>query len=402
MSTGVTSKKSPLKKGANKEKFVYYDDKCSKLEILLSYNGRNETILIDNKQNISSIKEKIYILFYPIQGKFQLMYKNKDISPFEDIPLYKYFKNLMKVSITIQPISSTETANLLSNNINNTFNNSFQESTAIDKNEISLGNTNQSQSQINNNQNKMLCNDCHNKLISYFCRNCNLFLCKICTEKYSSPHRAHSTISINVSQIEKSAKNYKDIVSKECFMSGKKFEEYKRNNNIMITSNNNEVNNNVNEINNIINNNNENENENQNSEKKEEKRDIDGWLNDMNTKIENLGEIFSKNDEVNANTNFTLQDEENNYDILLKKIQKINAEKNTKDLETIFNEMHEIDLNIKTIDSNLEQCINNSENSKSNNKILKDLNKNLDNIINKLVKSIDLTGKTNENSIDNI
>ena len=139
-----------------------------------------------------------------------------------------------------------------------------------------------------------------------------------------------------------------------------------------------------------------------NNEKKEEKRDIDGWLNDMNTKIENLGEIFTKNDEVNVNTNFTLQDEENNYDILLKKIQKINAEKNTKDLETIFNEMHEIDLNIKTIDSNLEQCINNSENSKSNNKILKDLNKTLDNIINKLVKSIDLTGKTNENSVENI
>ena len=55
-----------------------------------------------------------------------------------------------------------------------------------------------------------------------------------------------------------------------------------------------------------------------------------------------------------------------------------------------------------TIDSNLEQCINNSENSKSNNKILKDLNKTLDNIINKLVKSIDLTGKTNENSVENI
>lgn len=401
MSTGISSKKSPSKKGGNKEKFVYYDDKCSKLEIVLSYNGRNETISIDNKQNISSIKEKIYILFYPIQGKFQLMYKNKDISPFEDIPLYKYFKNLMKVSITIQPLSSTETQNLLSNNINN--NNSFQDTTAIDKNEISLGNANQNQSQINNTNNKMLCNDCHNKLISYFCRNCNLFLCKTCTEKYSSSHRSHSTISINVSQIEKSAKNYKDIVSKECFMSGKKFDEYKRNNNIII-SNNNEVNNNINEINKIINNNsnNENENENQNNEKKEEKRDIDGWLNDMNTKIENLGEIFTKNDEVNVNTNFTLQDEENNYDILLKKIQKINAEKNTKDLETIFNEMHEIDLNIKTIDSNLEQCINNSENSKSNNKILKDLNKTLDNIINKLVKSIDLTGKTNENSVENI
>ena len=122
----------------------------------------------------------------------------------------------------------------------------------------------------------------------------------------------------------------------------------------------------------------------------------------MNNKIEKLGEIFTKNDEINANTNFALQNEENNYDILFKKLQKINAEKNTKDLETIFNEMHEIDLNIKNIDNNLEQCINNSENTKSNNKVLKELNKNLDNIIKKLAKNINLNEKNNENSIDNI
>lgn len=385
MSTGASSKKSP-KKGGNKEKHVYYDDKCSKLEILLTYNGRNETLFIDNKENISSIKEKIYNIFYPIQGKFQLVYKNKDISPFEDIPLYKYFKNLMKVSITVQLTSSTINQNILSKNANNSFNSSFQDMTIIDKNDASLGNANQSQ--ISNAQNpliekdRMLCNDCHNKLINFFCRNCNLFICKNCCEKYSSPHKTHSTVTINVSQIEKSAKNYKEIVSKECFTSGKKFEEYNRNN----------INNsNVNE-----------ENNNENKNEKKEKIDIDGWLNDMNTKIESLGEIFSKNDEVSVNTNFVLQNEESNYDAVLKKLQKINAEKNTKDLETIFNEMHDIDLNIKNIDNNLEKCINNSENSKTNNKVLKDLNKNLDNIINKLVKSLDLNEKANENSIDNI
>ena len=396
------SKKSP-KKGANKEKHIYYDDKCSKLEIALTYNGKSETLSIDNKQNISSIKEKVYILFYPIQGKFQLLYKNKDISPFEDIPLYKYFKNLMKVSIIIQPISSTTIQSLLSANANNSFNNSIQDITAIEKNDASLGNANQNQ--LNNSQSptvgkdRMLCNDCHNKLIGYFCRNCNSFICKTCSEKYSSPHRSHSTVVINVSQIEKSAKNYKDMVSKECFNSGKKFDEFNRNNNAL-TINNNEMNNNVNEVNNIINNENGNEN-NENENEKKEKRDIDGWLNDMNTKIEDLNQVFTKNDEVNINTNFTLQDEENNYELLLKKIQKINAEKNTKDLETIFNEMNEIDNNIKLMDSNLEQCINNSENNKTNNKVLKDLNKNLDNIINKLVKSIDFSEKTNENFINN-
>ena len=409
MSTGQKSKKSP-RKGGNKEKHVYYDDKCSKLEITLNFNGRNEILSLDNKENISSIKDKIYNLFYPIQGKFQLMYKNKDISPFEDIPLYKYFKNLMKVTISIQPISSSMTQNILSKNVNNnSFNNSFQDLTVIDKNDGSLGNANQSQ--ISNAQNplvekdRMLCNDCHNKLISYFCRNCNLFICKICGEKYSSPHKSHQMVSINPSQIEKSAKSYKDIVSKECFLAGKKFDEYNRNNKIINndknTNENNELNNNINEINNLVNNS-ENEPNNENQPEKKEKRDIDGWLTDLNAKIENLAEFFSKNEEVNVNTNFALQDEENNYEYLLKKLQKINSEKNTKDLETIFNEMHDIEVNIKTMDSNLDQCLNNSENSKSNNKIMKDLNKNLDNVINKLVKNLDLTEKTNESSIDNI
>jgi len=382
MSKVASAKKS---KSPTKKK-VYYDDKCSKLEILLSYNGRSETVSIDNKENLSSIKDKVYNIFYPIQGKFQLIYKNKDISPFEDIPLYKYFKNLMKVSITISPISSTN-KNMLSKNASNSFNSSFQDVTVIDKNEISLGNMNQSQ--ISNAQNiliekdRMICNECKNKLISCFCRNCNQFLCKSCSEKYSSPHRTHSMVPINVSQIEKSAKSYKEIVSKECFNSGKKFEEY--NNSI----NNNE---NVNE--------NENANEdNENDEGKKEKNDIDGWLNAMNAKVESLSETMTKSGEIDSNTNFTLQDEENKYDNLLKKLQKINADKNNKDLETFFNEMHEMDLNIKTIDNNLEQCINNSENSKTNNKLLKDLNKSLDSIINKLAKSLD---KTNENSFDNI
>ncbi len=386
MSTGSSAKKSP-KKGGNKEKHVYYDDKCSKLEILLTYNGRNETLFIDNKQNISIIKEKIYNIFYPIQGKFQLIYKNKDISPFEDIPLYKYFKNLMKVSITIQLASSTNNQNMLSKNVNNSFNTSFQDMTMIDKNDASLGNANQSQ--ISNGQNpliekdRMLCNDCHKNLIYFFCRNCTLFICKNCVEKYSSPHKAHSTVSINVSQIEKSAKNYKELVSKECFMSVKKFDEY--NNNKITNTNTNEEN-----------------NENKEEQKDKNIIDIDGWLNDMNTKIESLGEKYSKNDEGSVNTGFLLQNEDSNYELLLKKLQKINAEKNTKDLETIFNEMHDIDINIKSIDEKLEKCMNDSENSKANSKVLKDLNKNLDNIINKLVKSIDFGDKINDNSIDNI
>ena len=196
--------------------------------ITLTYNGKTETLYIDNKENISTIRDMVYNTFYPIQGRFQLIYKLKDISPFEDIPLYKYFKNLMKISITINPINAQ---NNLGRNDINTFNTSLQDVTQIDKNEASFGAANQSQ--IDNSQNpliekdRLICNECHNKIINNFCRNCNLFLCKYCAEKYSSPHHDHLCVNINISQIEKSAKNYKDIVSKECFMTGKKFDEYK-------------------------------------------------------------------------------------------------------------------------------------------------------------------------------
>ena len=462
MSNSKIGKKSPNKSPKGKGKAILYNDKCSKLEVALNYNGRTETIFIDNKENISSIRDMVYNIFYPIQGKFQLIYKLKDISPFEDIPLYKYFKNLMKISITINLLN---TQILLDRNDYNKFNNSIQDVTAIDKNEASFSPANQSQ--ISNPQNpliekdRLICNECHNKLISNFCRNCNLFLCKNCSEKYSSLHHDHPLVSINVSQIEKSAKNYKELVSKFCFMTGKKYDEYrvifkdfidesdKSKDNLNNTNKNNfetikekdeeninennDLNNNLESINNMINNgdnseikneiNNENNNKEEENNKKEidnkennngnsnlngsknnkngnnniqekkikEKKNIDDWLNGINSKIEILSENISKNEEANnPGSSIKLREQENNYEYISKQLQKINAEKNKKDLETIFKEMYDIDLDIKKLDRELDQSLNNSSNNKITSKDLKDLNKNLDNIINKLVKNLDI------------
>ena len=454
-----------LKSPKKNKKNVLYNDKCSKLEVTLTFNGKTEIIFVDNKKNISTIRDMVYNIFYPIQGKFQLIYKLKDISPFEDIPLYKYFKNLMKISITVNPINPQ---NFLQKNDLSTFNKSLQDVTEIDKNEASFGAENQSQ--INNTQNpllekdRLLCNDCHTEIITNFCRNCNLFLCKFCSEKYSSPHHDHLIANINVADIEKSAKNYKDIVNKDCFITGKKFEEYKEifkdiinkyNNNGKeineenINDNfiNNDINSNLENINNMINQDNENnnnkeenkkeldeennnieniqekennnlennkennikENENtnviNNNKKEKEKRDIrdvDKWLSDMEEKIEKLADSLSKNNGSNSSeSNINLRDMENNYDYTYKKVQKINAEKNQKNLESIFNEMHELDLNIRNIDNNLTQCLNNSDANKINGKILKKLNQDLDNTIKKLMKNADIKGKILDNGLKN-
>ena len=369
----------------------------------------------------------------------------------------------MKISITVNPINPQT---FLQKIDLNTFNKSLQDVTEIDKNEASFGAENQSQ--INNTQNpliekdRLLCNECHTEIITNFCRNCNLFLCKFCSEKYSSPHHDHLIANINIADIEKSAKNYKDIVNKDCFLTGKKFEEYKEifkdiinkyNNNDKeineenINDNfvNNDINSNLENINNMINqgnedNNNKEENKNEldeennnieninekekennlennnvkenentniinNIKKENEKsdiRDVDKWLSDMEEKIEKLADSFSKNNGANSSeSNTNLRDMENNYDYTYKKVQKINAEKSQKDLDSIFNEMHELDLNIRNIDNNLTQCLNNSDVNKINGKILKKLNQDLDNTIKKLMKNAGIKEKVSDNETKN-
>ena len=57
MSKSPQAKKSP--KRNKKEKNILYNDKCSKLEVVLTLNNKTETIFIDNKENISTIRDMV-------------------------------------------------------------------------------------------------------------------------------------------------------------------------------------------------------------------------------------------------------------------------------------------------------------------------------------------------------
>ena len=57
MSKSPSGKKSPKKN--HKDKTMLYNDKCSKLEIALTLNGKTDTIFIDNKENISAIRDMV-------------------------------------------------------------------------------------------------------------------------------------------------------------------------------------------------------------------------------------------------------------------------------------------------------------------------------------------------------
>ena len=364
----ISPKSRSKSRSKSKEKHINYEEKCSKLEIKLTYSGKTETLYLDNKKTISDLLENVYNIFYPIQGKLQLLFRNKDISPFEDIPLYKYFKNLMKVSIIIKPFTyDTKTLK----NSGSAFLNSILDITALDKTEIS-GYVNQSQ--MNNSfieKDKLICNDCHKNLLNSFCRNCNLFLCKECVEKYSSPHREHLIISVKKSQISKSANNYKLLINKECYSTEKKFDEYKINNDKLI------------------------------EETKDKNKEFGKWVNEIKTKIETITSSVEKNEEKDTNYDTTLKNMENDYEFNLKRLNKISEEKKEGGIKEIFQEMFEIDDNIKKISSNLDQCLDNLECSKNNDKILKDLNNDLDKIISKLVKDMENRLNNNENTNKN-
>ena len=192
-----------------------------------------------------------------------------------------------------------------------------------------------------------------------------------CAEKYSSPHRDHLIISVNISQIGKSANSYKLLVNKECYLTEKKFDEYKNDNDKLI------------------------------EETKDKNKELKEWVNQIKTKVDEITTSVQKNEEKDINYDINLQNMDNDYEFNQKKLNKINDAKNEKGIKEIFKEMYEIDDNMKKIDNNLDQYLNNLECSKNNDKILKELNNDLDKVINKLVKDMENSSKNRLNNSEN-
>ena len=248
----------------------------SSIEFTLLKDSYKYIINIPNIKTISAIKEACYNLFYPIRGKFKMFFRNKDLMPFIEVPIYQYFKNLTKANIVVvieneeqiinddnnNNINNNETEN---NNNNNNNDNNDKKIYETDINNINNNNNNNinntnnlnismnlpksnynditilNQSNINpinhlnksmetpnkkNNIGRLLCIDCKNNIINYFCRDCNIFLCSNCVEKFDSFHNNHNTLKISYEDIPNSAKKYKKIIEIETNDLEKKFEKF--------------------------------------------------------------------------------------------------------------------------------------------------------------------------------
>ena len=312
-----------------------YEEAYTKFNLTLIYNNKNTTVKVNNNKPIVYIREIAYNIFYPINGKIQLIYRNKDLTPFEQIPIIQYFKNLNKATIIIKPLNEI----YLESNI-----------TDLDKSNSKVNETEIIDIEKTD-KNRMMCVDCKNTFIYYYCRNCNCFLCRNCKERYDSFHFNHKSCIINPENLTECMRLYIKNLHEEMAVLKRDFDRFeKENKNIVL-------------------------------------RDTEEWKEETLSKLNSLTEFTQKIEEETrkggeaVKENFDAKEVvENMYNQLL----NTNPEK-SKNIEKSFNSLKKIDDEIKNISKKIEECINLESQKTKVDKIFIPLNSKLDEIIKKLL-----------------
>jgi len=378
----------------------------SSIEFTLIKDNYKYIINIPNIKTISAIKEACYNLFYPIRGKFKIFFRNKDLMPFIEVPIHQYFKNLTKANIIVviendeQIINEdnninnnnnnetelnnnnnnnhyeTDINNLKNNNNNNITNNNNLNATMnlpqANYNDISILNQssinpinhlnksmeNPNKNNNNNNVDRLLCIDCKNNIINYFCRDCNIFLCSNCVEKFDSFHNNHNTLKISYEDIPNSAKKYKKLIEIETNDLEKKFENFEiRKKEINLP--------NIEDFENT------------------QKIKISEYIeNGKKIQNENQYEGFGIRDDIDANKTINeINDKLLNFNIK-------NKNNNNDDFEVnSFKELNEIEKKIKEVKKNINDCVIREKNKRDIVVNIRPYMKELDELIKSLEKN---------------
>ena len=304
-----------------------YEEAYTKFNLTLIYNNINSTVKVNNNKPIVYIREIAYNIFYPINGKIQLIYRNKDLTPFEQIPIIQYFKNLNKATIIIKPLNEINLEVNLSNLDKSNLKTNETEIIDIEKTD----------------KNRMMCVDCKNTFIYYYCRNYK--------ERYDSFHFNHKSCIINPENLTECMRLYIKNLNEEMGILKRNFERFeKENKNIIL-------------------------------------RNTEEWKEETLSKLNSLTEFTQKIEEETRKggeaikENFDAKEVVNNiYNQLL----NTNPEK-SKNIEKTFNSLKKIDDEIKNISKKIEECINLESQKTKVDKIFTPLNSKLDEIIKKLL-----------------
>ena len=163
----------------------------SKMKFTLVYNDSTILISIPRNKTISALRAESYNIFHP-KGKFSLIYKNRDLTPYSDTFIGKYFSSLKHVHILIR----------------DKIHGSLSKSSSLPS-LINAEHLTQSKRALTK------CSICANAQIGFFCRECCVFLCKHCRSIKTNKHYCHRTVTLYPEDLNKSAMLYKEIIKGE-------------------------------------------------------------------------------------------------------------------------------------------------------------------------------------------
>ena len=332
-------------------------DSLQKVNVNLVFYGDNITISIQRDKPIESLYRSTYD-YFKLHGKVKLYYKNKELTPFYNYSIGKYFKKLKKIDILVKDTSRMD--NMFDNQLllNSNFN--FEQLNKMNSNNIlqtnkSIASNAQTKTKKNQPQNQRsitFCWDCKKFPINIFCRECGAFICKYCRMDLENAHYSHRTITLYPENLAKSANIYKNILIEDL----NEVEKINMNRN-KINEKRNQINVNIEEkkvhliikINKLINKINQIKSYQKqinyyikNKEQFKQKinkaiKEVNSITNDSSQHNENITE----NKEINNNNRNISTNENINIDI--------NNKNNIKDLKEVFTKLNQIEKNTEKI-----------------------------------------------------
>ena len=159
------------------------------IKIKIIYNGKNLTVEVPKNKPFKILREKTHAFFYPLPQNYSFFEKKVELNMVEDKLLGDIFGTRNLIILTIKEINNNSSLHKLKNN------------------------------------EKKICKECNNNEgggneISYYCRDCNSFICKNCRlNSENGKHYNHSIIQLFDNSENKGTKRnvelYKQILMNE-------------------------------------------------------------------------------------------------------------------------------------------------------------------------------------------
>ena len=156
----------------------YFDSK--KIKVNLEFNGIKKYTQISPYKNIGCIKDVAKDLYKPLKKEIILIYKNKDISEYDNVIIADHFKKQTVINLKIE---IKDEKNIKNNTIEKKKNNTIEKGK----------------------KEELMC-PCQRAYINGYCRNCKKFICDFC--RINKMHHKHKIIQIDRNDLVESVKLY--------------------------------------------------------------------------------------------------------------------------------------------------------------------------------------------------